>query len=149
MVREDQRPHPWASYGRGVGFEDAADDCPIRRHVKIVGIPLPGRARSRGTFEDEAHPAHLRSLKDQQPPARWSWSKSNCLVAAASARSRSGASTEPRYWPLLRMMVTAQLRSLAAGFGRAVSLQRPIDGNLPSLIVARLTCLVVTSIVQL
>jgi hypothetical protein len=41
-------------------------------------------------------------------------SKSNRLMATASARSRSGASTEPRYSPRLRMMMTRQLRSLAA-----------------------------------
>jgi hypothetical protein len=34
-------------------------------------------------------------------------------IAAASARSRSGASTEPRYSPLLRIMMTRQLRRLA------------------------------------
>ena len=71
MVREDQRPHPRASYGRGVGFEDAADDCPIRRHVKIVRIPLPGGARGRGAFEDETHlsTGGLGPLPDQQAAA--------------------------------------------------------------------------------
>jgi len=36
----------------------------------------------------------------------WSWSRSNSLMASASAFSRSGASTEPRYSPRLRMMMT-------------------------------------------
>src|SRR4029077_19750396 len=35
-------------------------------------------------------------------------------MATASALSRSGASTDPRYSPRLRMMMTRQLRSLAA-----------------------------------
>src|SRR5438067_10537877 len=56
VVPERQCPHPRRSHGRGVGSEDAADNCPIRRHVKIVGIPLPGGARVPGTFEDEPHP---------------------------------------------------------------------------------------------
>jgi hypothetical protein len=55
VVREDQRPHPRRSYWRCIGVEDAAHDCPIRRHVKIVRIPLPGGAGGRGAFEDEAH----------------------------------------------------------------------------------------------
>src|SRR6476469_6033868 len=38
-------------------------------------------------------------------------------MATASALSRSGASTEPRYSPLLRMMMTRQLRRLAGFFG--------------------------------
>jgi len=39
-------------------------------------------------------------------------------MATASALSRSGASTEPRYSPRLRMMTTRQLRSLAGFFER-------------------------------
>jgi hypothetical protein len=37
---------------------------------------------------------------------RWSWSKSNCLTTTASALSRSGAWTDPRYSPRLRMIMT-------------------------------------------
>jgi hypothetical protein len=48
-------PHPRAPYGRGVGFEDAADDSAIGQHVEVILIPLPGRARGRGAFEDEVH----------------------------------------------------------------------------------------------
>jgi hypothetical protein len=48
---------------------------------------------------------------------RWSSSNSNCLMATASALSRSGASTEPRYSPLLRMMMTRQLRRFAGFLG--------------------------------
>jgi hypothetical protein len=32
----------------------------VRRHVKIVGILLPGRAGGRGEFEDEAHSGALK-----------------------------------------------------------------------------------------
>src|SRR5262249_20591636 len=39
---------------------------------------------------------------------RWSRSKSNCLMATASALSQSGASTVPICSPLLRMMMTCQ-----------------------------------------
>jgi hypothetical protein len=45
---------------------------------------------------------------------RWSSSNANSLMATASALSRSGASTDPRYSPRLRMMMTRQLRSFAA-----------------------------------
>jgi hypothetical protein len=30
VVREDQRPHPRHSYGRGIGLEDAADHSAVR-----------------------------------------------------------------------------------------------------------------------
>src|SRR5262249_31345980 len=109
MVREYQRPHPRRTYGRGVGLEDASDNGAIRRHVKIVGTPVPGRARGQGAFEDEVHSAsYSRSRISSR--LRWSSSRANCLIATASALSRSGASTEPRYSPLLRMMMTRQLR---------------------------------------
>ena len=54
------------------------------------------------------HRSRIRSRR------RWSSSSSNSLMATSSALSRSGASTEPRYSPRLRMMMTRQLRSLAA-----------------------------------
>jgi hypothetical protein len=34
MVREDQRPHPRASYGRGVGIEDSADSFTMGQHIE-------------------------------------------------------------------------------------------------------------------
>jgi hypothetical protein len=61
---------------------------------------------------------------------RWSSSNANSLIATASAFSRSGASTEPIYSRLLRMMTTRQLRRLAGFLGlgarlRAGCRQRP------------------------
>src|SRR5262245_15577204 len=53
----------------------------MRKHVTARLKPLPDRSR------------------------RWSWSKSNCSMATASAISRSGASTVPICSPLLRMMM--------------------------------------------
>src|SRR5215468_9685384 len=49
---------------------------------------------------------------------RWSSSTANCLMATDSALSRSGASTEPRYSPLLRVMMTRQLRGGFLGLVR-------------------------------
>jgi hypothetical protein len=43
VVAERQGPHPRASYGRGVGLEDAADHDAIRKHVEIVAVPLGWR----------------------------------------------------------------------------------------------------------
>jgi hypothetical protein len=53
VIAEGQRPHPWASYRRGVGLEDAADNRAIFKHVEIVVVPFAGWARSRCAFEDE------------------------------------------------------------------------------------------------
>jgi hypothetical protein len=44
---ERERPHPRASYGRRVAFEDAADHDAIGEHVVVVVVPLAGWARSR------------------------------------------------------------------------------------------------------
>src|SRR5262245_49531770 len=44
-VPEGERPHPRRSYGRRIGFEDAADHFAIGQHVVIVVIPFAGRAR--------------------------------------------------------------------------------------------------------
>src|SRR5262245_16659044 len=55
MMPEGQCPHPRRSYRGGVGLEDASNNSAIRRHVKIVGTPVPGRARGRGAFENEVH----------------------------------------------------------------------------------------------
>jgi hypothetical protein len=38
MVREDQGPHPWASQGRGVHLEDAADNFAVGEYVVVVII---------------------------------------------------------------------------------------------------------------
>jgi hypothetical protein len=40
MVAESQRPHPGASYRRGVGFEEAPDNDAILEHVIIVIVSL-------------------------------------------------------------------------------------------------------------
>ena len=45
LVREDEGPHPWASHGRGVGLEDAADNFGVGEHVEIFVIPFAGWAR--------------------------------------------------------------------------------------------------------
>jgi hypothetical protein len=46
VVAEGQCPHPGASYGRGVGLEDAADHHAIGVHVVIVIASLIWRLRS-------------------------------------------------------------------------------------------------------
>ena len=58
-----QGPHPGASYGRGVGVEDAADNFAVGEHVEIVVIPFPGGAAGRCTFEDEVILLHRTNLK--------------------------------------------------------------------------------------
>jgi hypothetical protein len=46
VVPEGQCPHPGRAYGRRVGFEDAADNYAIGKHVKIIIVPLTrGTAR--------------------------------------------------------------------------------------------------------
>jgi hypothetical protein len=42
MVREDERPHPRRSHGCRVGFENAADDFPVRDHVVVIIVPFAG-----------------------------------------------------------------------------------------------------------
>ena len=42
------------SHGHSGGLHDAADDNAIGKHVEVVVVPLAGRARSCGAFEDEA-----------------------------------------------------------------------------------------------
>jgi len=62
----------------------------------------------------------LVPLSDQKPPPLV-LIQLELLDGDDSALSRSGASTVPICWPLLRMMMTRQLRSLAAvGFFLAV-----------------------------
>jgi hypothetical protein len=65
-----------------------SEPCPAESGPS-AGLLFPIRCRSR-----------VRSRR------RWSSSKANCLTAMASALSRSGASTEPRYSPRLCMMMT-------------------------------------------
>jgi hypothetical protein len=45
--------------GRSIGFEDAADDNAIGQHIEVVIVPLAGRARGGGAFEDQ--PGHYPS----------------------------------------------------------------------------------------
>jgi hypothetical protein len=40
MVPEGERPHPGRSYGRGVGFEDMADNDVILERVVVFFVPL-------------------------------------------------------------------------------------------------------------
>jgi hypothetical protein len=40
IVREDQRPHPWRSYRRCIGLEDAPDNFAVGEHVEILFVPL-------------------------------------------------------------------------------------------------------------
>ena len=47
VVREDECPHPWASHGRGVGLEDAANHFAVREHLEIIIAPLAGARRMR------------------------------------------------------------------------------------------------------
>jgi hypothetical protein len=37
-----KRQHPRLSYGRRVGFHDAADNRTLREHVEIIFVPLAG-----------------------------------------------------------------------------------------------------------
>src|SRR5262249_29809024 len=62
MVPEGKRPHPRRVYGRRISLEDAADDSALRKHVKIVVVPLALGAACRRAFEDEVvlvHPSIL------------------------------------------------------------------------------------------
>jgi hypothetical protein len=43
------------SYGRGIGFEDSADDDFVGEHVVGVVAPLARRARCRRAFQDQGH----------------------------------------------------------------------------------------------
>jgi hypothetical protein len=49
MVPERQRPHPWRSYRRCIGLEDAPDNFAVGEHVEIVVIPV-----ARGTAKCSA-----------------------------------------------------------------------------------------------
>src|SRR5262245_50580112 len=46
-------PHPGASCGRRVGFQDAADDDTIGEHVEVVLIPLARGPTRRSPFEKQ------------------------------------------------------------------------------------------------
>jgi hypothetical protein len=47
VIAEGQGPHPRASYRRGIGLEDTADNFAIGQHVEIVIIPFAGRRPTR------------------------------------------------------------------------------------------------------
>jgi hypothetical protein len=51
VVREDQGPHPRASYRRDVCLEDAADNFAIGKHAEIVVIPMAGKATKRRALQ--------------------------------------------------------------------------------------------------
>jgi hypothetical protein len=53
MMPKGQRPQPRRSYRGGRRLHDPADDGVIGEHVEVVVVPLAGRARSRGAFEDQ------------------------------------------------------------------------------------------------
>src|SRR6516162_8099978 len=72
-ARDDfkDRPEPsylWRSAGGGVAV-DAADDHAIRKHVKVVVIPLPGGTRSRGALEREIVFVHVSAAAHRPRPA--------------------------------------------------------------------------------
>jgi len=46
VVPQGQGPHPGASYGRGVDFQDTPDNGAVGEHVKIVIVPLAGGTRA-------------------------------------------------------------------------------------------------------
>jgi hypothetical protein len=54
MVGHYERPHPRASYGRGVGFEYAPHNGAIAKHIEIVVIPFSGGSASRRALEEQA-----------------------------------------------------------------------------------------------
>src|SRR5262245_48128882 len=58
------RPHPRPVRRRARRLEDAADNDAVLKHVVVVA-PLPGGARSRGTFENQGH----RSSASARRPA--------------------------------------------------------------------------------
>jgi hypothetical protein len=53
VVPEGQCPHPGRSYGRGGSIENAADNRAFAKHVKIIVVPLAGRARGGRAFKDQ------------------------------------------------------------------------------------------------
>jgi hypothetical protein len=53
VMRNDERPHPRASYRRGVRLVDTTHHNAIRKYVEVVVIPLAGRARGGRAFEDQ------------------------------------------------------------------------------------------------
>jgi hypothetical protein len=94
--------------------------CPIcKSEAEAINVGLFDgvgvRCKTHGEFEvaDSALAMHKDTEATRWEAAlrlRWSSSRANCLMATASAPSRSGASTEPRYSPLMRMMMmTASL----------------------------------------
>jgi hypothetical protein len=53
MMPKRQRPHPWHSYRRRVGFENAADNDAVRQHVIVVIIPFARRTACCRSFKDQ------------------------------------------------------------------------------------------------
>jgi hypothetical protein len=67
LAPECQGPHPRRSYGRSVGFEDAADNSAVRQHIEIVVIPVAGWAVCRRSSE---YAGFLLLIQWREPPDR-------------------------------------------------------------------------------
>jgi hypothetical protein len=100
MVPEGERPHPGRSYGRGVGFEDAADNDAISQHIIIIIIPFAGWTTSRCAFEDQREHHLIQWRLNRGPPTGLCQSR-GFQQATATRLAPKGRPTGQRYGSFL------------------------------------------------